>query len=588
MNNKWFELKSELFDTFDRVIVRPVYRGWIVKDGMTSFYFEDPEHQSFDISGGTSIIEEPFIPPVAEEPEVVEDEIEVVDEDIVEETEEDLIEEPVIEESVVDNTEQTVVVFDDNFQNGFKNHSWAVVSKVSGDAYSGNYSLLVDASAWSALSFRHPTENFSTGEYVGVCFAIKADTGSPNIQFALHREYDTVFRVPLNSLLPAGRITNQYQHVRINFADHNVSLANFNTLLFQGLEGGLISQFKIDDVKLYKREVVVVEEPELPHVDPVPIPTTGGWLRTEGNKILDENNNEWMGKGVNIFCTRSCWSAAWSPPNVAEVKRRIDVAVDEWGSNFLRLCLETDPNAGVQNKGLLESEEYVRDVKEIVEHIGTKPGVYVEVSLWVDPTFSAMGLPTQETNKVLRKLSEMFLSVPYVMYGCVNEPTMNFDQRDNVPRHAAMTAAVRAIREVEDQNGSPHHLVFVQGLAGWGRDLSYYINNPIQSDNVVYETHVYNSPADYNRMVVVPKQTLPVVIGEFGPIDDASFGALMSLADCQTLIDLANTHKVPWLGWAFHHRCPPDMIQDHSNGGAGVGMPIVATTWGNLVKDNLK
>lgn len=495
---------------------------------------------------------------------------------------------PVEPEPVPEPTEVKVVVFDDALQNGFADHSWAVVDKSHNDAYEGQKSILVDADAWSALNLRHPTENFSTEEYTGISFAIKADAGDPKIQLALQRDYDALFTLRLNALLPAGRMTAEYQHIRINFADHGAPIGVFNSVLFQGLSGGDQPPFKIDEITLYKTPVVAVEPGPTPEpVDPVPMPSTGGWLRTEGNRILDENGNEWQGKGANIFDSRSCWACSFSQPNVEEVKRRIDNVVDDWGATFLRLCLETDPSVSVQNQGLLQSEQYANHIKEIVDHIGTKPGVYVLVSLWHDPTFTSLGWPSSATLPVLKKLSEMFMGDSHVMYGVCNEPEMNFNGLLNASAHAAMVAAVQAIREVEDQNGAPHHLIAVQGLAGWGRDLSYYIQHPINFPNVIFETHVYNSPSDYNRMVAVPKQTLPVIIGELGPVQMPEIGVSMSEADCQTLMNLANDLKVPYLGWAYHMRCPPNMLVDYSNGGCGTGMALEPTSWGTLLKNNL-
>jgi hypothetical protein len=80
----------------------------------------------------------------------------------------------------------------------------------------------------------------------------------------------------------------------------------------------------------------------------------------------------------------------------------------------------------------------------------------------------------------------------------------------------------------------------------------------------------------------VPSQTLPVIIGEFGPAD-----SYMSEADCTELMDQADPLQIPYTGWTFHQRCPPNLLVDHVGSGCGVGMSLDPTSWGTLLKDRL-
>lgn len=97
-----------------------------------------------------------------------------------------------------------------------------------------------------------------------------------------------------------------------------------------------------------------------------------------------------------------------------------------------------------------------------------------------------------------------------------------------------MNAAVADIRAQEAALGLAPHLVTVQGTRAWGRDVSHYVAHPITAGGgarVVYETHPYNPSADFQALFVSPSQTLPVLIGEFGPVSGA-----MSLADAEALM----------------------------------------------------
>ena len=321
-----------------------------------------------------------------------------------------------------------------------------------------------------------------------------------------------------------------------------------------------------------------------------PAPSTG-WLATAGSHIVTADGALWMGRGVNVPDTRSCGACVLDPPNVAEVKRRIDEAVDQWGSNFLRLLLESyaAPNGRTQWRGVLDDPGYLANLREIVAYATAKRDVYVMISLWQDASIGPDGSPTPDTNRVWQKLASTFSTDARVMFGVANEPTANFDGARDADVWNAMNDAVSAIRATEDAAGGRHHIVAVQGTRQWGRVLDYYVQNPIKAGggaNVVYETHVYDGADLFQARFIGPSRTIPVIIGEFGPIDQPGV-ARMTNSDCARLMEQADALQVPYLGWVFHMRCPPDLLEDRSNGGCGAGMPLRPTEWGALLRDHL-
>ena len=276
-----------------------------------------------------------------------------------------------------------------------------------------------------------------------------------------------------------------------------------------------------------------------------------GWLSTSGNRIINADTSVWIGRGANLHDTRSCGGGTQvdgTPINdngtgVAEVKRRIDVLVDQWHATFIRLALETDGAAGAGHS-YVESATYRQNVIDIVNYIGTKPGVYVLVAIWQDPSLDANGWPTAATNTILAKLATDFYGSAHVMYGVSNEPENNFDGAQDAQVWTAMNSAVAAIRTAEAALGSNRHIVTVQGTRDWARDISYYngaLGHPITAGggvNVAYETHIYNSPGDFAALLLAAPgpRTIPVIIGEFGPIIDDGWHSA-TVADMQTLIE---------------------------------------------------
>lgn len=313
-----------------------------------------------------------------------------------------------------------------------------------------------------------------------------------------------------------------------------------------------------------------------------------GWLRVSGNRILLADGRPFRGRGASVHDTRSCDACAWEPPHVEEVTRRIDELVDVWHATFVRLLLESYPDAGAGRthwKNVLEDDDYFHDVMRIVGHVGKKPGVYVLVSLWHDPTFDARGWPTERTRAVWRKLAGALRDMPFVMFGLVNEPQGNEDGRLDAAAWTAMNETVAAIREVE--RPERRHVVTVQGTREWGRVLDYYVDHPITAGggaNVAYETHVYDGRARFDRLVTAPAKRLPVIIGELGVVDGG--GAHMSEEDCVALMDLAEREGVPWLAYTFHTNCPPTLLVRRENT-CGVGAPLDPSPWGRIVKDRL-
>ncbi len=315
-------------------------------------------------------------------------------------------------------------------------------------------------------------------------------------------------------------------------------------------------------------------------------PTGTGWLHTAGNKIL-RDGRPFHGRGANIHDTRSCNACTFERPQVQEVNRRVDTLVDGWKANFIRLDLESYAAAEgrVAWKSALDDDAYLKDVQAIVEHVGSKPGTYVMLSVWLDPSLDAMGWPSDTTARLWDKLARTFASSPHVLFGVSNEPKNNLDGALDSKAWDAMNRNVAAIRAAE--GSGPHHVVVVQGTANYARRLTYYVTHPITAGggaDVAYEAHIYDPKDKVDALLDGPAKTLPVIIGEFGPVTDV---ATMTLDDCAYLMKKAEEREVPYLAFTFHFRCPPNLLVDHSPAGCGVGSVLEPTDWGKQLKTRL-
>lgn len=316
------------------------------------------------------------------------------------------------------------------------------------------------------------------------------------------------------------------------------------------------------------------------------------WLYTSGNKIYYADGTVFRGRGANIHDTRSCNACAYSSPNVAEVKRRIDELVEVWGANFMRLNLESYKSADgrVHWQSFMTDQAYLQDIVEIIEYIGTKPGVYALVSLWAEPTTDNLGGPTDATVEAWKVLAPALIDQPHVMFGVINEPHTGMNDASNDANvWQGMNDVVAAAREIEAENNSDKHIITVQGTRGYARYLGYYLNHPITAgggENIAYETHAYLNASDFEAIWINPSATLPVIIGEFGPADIGG-GQEMDMEEVRLLMDEAEKRDISWLAWTFHMRCNPSLLVDSSNNSCGIGMDLVPSEWGLVVKDRL-
>ena len=313
-----------------------------------------------------------------------------------------------------------------------------------------------------------------------------------------------------------------------------------------------------------------------------------GWLHTEGNKILLPSGARFHGRGVNIFDTRAAGACGWAPPIIDEWIRRIDVLTDTWHANFFRLDLtswasnQVNGTTVVQYKDVTQDASYLADLKKLVDHIGTKPGVYVMITLFSHPSQDTNELPTAATQAVYTKLAQAFLDSPQVLYGLTNEPHDTLDSTV----WTAMNNAVQTYRNAEAAAG-PHHIVAVQGTQSYARELAYYVTHPITAGsgaNVAYETHVYNPQTDWQAMFIDPSATIPVIIGEYGP--DGTY--MKTIADAQALQAKAEQLEIPYIGWSFSSQNAPTMlVGSDSDECTKINWTISPSDWGNAIISRL-
>jgi mannan endo-1,4-beta-mannosidase len=163
----------------------------------------------------------------------------------------------------------------------------------------------------------------------------------------------------------------------------------------------------------------------------------------------------------------------------------------------------------------------------------------------------------------------------FVIINIANEPFGNTTTANYLPD---TITAIQALR-----SGGLTHTIMIDGST-WGqdwqgtmRDNALQLWNADSLHNLVFSVHmyeVYQSLATVsNYMQAFDDKNLPLVIGEFGPINNGQF------VDSESVIAQAQSRGNGYIGWSWS-----------GNGGGGTGLdmtvnfdPAQLTTWGNRI-----
>jgi hypothetical protein len=328
----------------------------------------------------------------------------------------------------------------------------------------------------------------------------------------------------------------------------------------------------IDAAKEASNDAGTLQSPDASEASaPVDAGYPSGWLYTQGGTVNVSNGTsgtQWMGRGVNFDDVYLCGYnyTLWMTDPETTLTTMAAHVVTEWKPTFVRISLGMNSNPTTVSWTSGNAATYKTPMTNLIDWFGSQ-GVYVLVTLRSDVTMTtpideATFVPTNATDPVYQAIVDTFAHSSFVMFGISNEPGGNALSDSQI--RAAMDHAVSTIRTEEDKLGVPHHLVSVQGN-DWTSNISFYAQNPLPYDNVVYEVHGYPPPASSYTY-----SNIPVIIGEYGSLSNPG----------QFYADVESKH-VPTLAWDLdsYSNCAPDLVsvnQSASN--------LVPTAWGQTVK----
>ncbi len=321
--------------------------------------------------------------------------------------------------------------------------------------------------------------------------------------------------------------------------------------------------------------------------------TASAGLRVIGNQLRDASGNVVRLQGVNVP------SLDWSPVG-EHVMESIDVAIDKWNSNIIRIPLTQDLWFGYEKgkQSADRGESYRKIVDSIVKKVAEK-NCYVLLDLhWSDAgqwgqNVGQHKMPDSNSVVFWKDFAKRYANHPAVLFDLYNEPhSVSWDVWKNggqvedqgkgvTYRSPGMQALLDTVRSAGAKN------VVVAGGLDWAYDLRGVLGGFGLSDQsgsgIVYATHIYPWKKDWDANVTPVIAKHPVLVGEVGTKPwkegDPPHENVYTEEWAPTVMAYMEKHKLNWTAWSFHPSANPCII---------TGWDYTPTSyWGSHVKKAL-
>ncbi len=294
----------------------------------------------------------------------------------------------------------------------------------------------------------------------------------------------------------------------------------------------------------------------------LPVASFAGFSISNG-QLVDNNGTPFIMRGINYPYTWYNWRGD-------AVVQQDFANIAATGANVVRVVLATGGQSA-RNSGTQVSQiiQWCKDNKMIaVLEVHDSTG-WSESSAAV-PISNAVAYWTSSDIRAAINGQEN-----YVIINIANEPFGNTTTANYLPD---TTAAIQAMR-----SAGITHTLMIDG-ATWGQDWSGTMRdnamalwNADSRHNLLFSVHMYEVYTQLstisNYMQAFQTMGLPLVVGEFGPINNGT------AVDSEDVIAQAQARGLGYMGWSWS-----------GNGGGGTGLdmtvnfdPTQLTTWGNRI-----
>ncbi|MBC8065370.1 MAG: cellulase family glycosylhydrolase, partial [Chlorobia bacterium] len=256
-------------------------------------------------------------------------------------------------------------------------------------------------------------------------------------------------------------------------------------------------------------------------------------LRVIGTEVIDSKNQPVWLRGVN------CAAMEWDSTGEGHVLETVQVAVEDWRVNHVRIPLSQDRWFGKAPEQTDSGKSYQALLKRIVDYCNGK-GVYVMIDLhWNSgaqwgKNIGQHKLTDEHSILFWNDVAKKYKNHPAVIFDLYNEPhDITWDvwrdggQITETNRQTNTTLTFKGIgmkellKTVRDTGAK--NVVVVGGL-DWSYDMSGFLNGHKLEDpkgnGIIYANHAYPFKGDtfekWTTKMDLAIKTLPIVVSEFG------------------------------------------------------------------------
>ncbi len=264
-------------------------------------------------------------------------------------------------------------------------------------------------------------------------------------------------------------------------------------------------------------------------------------LRADGNRIVDANGKEVVLRGVSL--------PYLSQRRDRSVKERIDMAVDDWRADVVRLPLYGP------HRTLDPIQAHEKYLKEAVEHCVAK-GVYCIIDLhFIDD----LRVRRPHAHYFWHQIAPLYADNPNVLFELYNED--NFGGAENPRSWAEYKALIGPVAAMVRER-APETLLLI-GCPRWNQDLRDIAGDPFPDPNVAYVWHFYgNHDRTAWKDAACLAERHPVFVTEFGwQNKDAPSHQRATTTDFgMPFMDFMAKHHVSWTAFCFDNEHKPRMF----------------------------
>ena len=376
-------------------------------------------------------------------------------------------------------------------------------------------------------------------------------------------------------------IAERLEQVRLETQEELLTLSTNSTHVIAEESGHSIQKDQPDLVVKAIRQVVEESRARKTTVQTAPRRASPPQLNILGNQIRNIHEEQVVLRGVAVA---DPLTLANHPRDKHFIREDSRVLAQEWGANIIRVPI---------HPATWELDQrYMEKYLDPLVQWGEEPGLYIFLGWhthgnpitgqvkqveWKDrwPWLGKNPFdPDLElTKSALSAMAERYGDKPWVLYGTFNEPS-HIRWSEWRPVAEELVDVIHAVH--------PEAVVFVSGV-DWGYDLRGAINDPVNRNNIIYESHPYPGKGNgWKTILDELRKPTPVFLGEWGFNPGSANPNLRGTAQNYglPLVRYAKASDIGWTAWVWHPRWEPVMFTSWNG--------YTPTEFGHVVKNSLR